>query len=235
MPLPDFRVFSEKLTLLKSLTKLLPNTIPVATKDDKIFQVFTNIPLTDNPEEQWPIFNRRMDAIFGHELRDSSGRLLHVKRGKLGIELVLKYFEDAESKGYLNWDLASIKLDRLVEEFKILTQRYVMNPLAFQSAPLTGISECSSGRNREEKEPKQQKGRKPHTTVTNSGPGQIDHDDSGEESDKEYRPPKRARDEPPSPENARRIFDSDGSEIDELTEAGVHRVCRPTQYTYFAS
>lgn len=125
MPLPDFRVFAEKLTILKSLTKLLPNTVPVATKNDKIFQVFTSIPLNNNPEEEWPIFNRRMDAIFGHELRDSSGRLLHVRRGKLGMDLVLEYFDDAVSKGSLNWDLASIKLDRLVEEFKIL--RYVVS------------------------------------------------------------------------------------------------------------
>lgn len=45
-----------------------------------------------------------------------------------------------------------------------------------------------------------------------------------DDSDMEYVPPKR-RQEPPSPDNSGRVFDSDGSEIEELTEAGLRRVC----------
>jgi len=120
MPLPDYRVFSQKIDHLKVLAKQLPSTIPIATKDDRIVEVFTKIPVSDNPAEHWEIFNRRMDVLFGNELRDSNGRLRHVKRGTLGIDLVLEYFDDAASKGTLNWDLAAIKIDRLITEFQIL-------------------------------------------------------------------------------------------------------------------
>lgn len=120
MPLPDYRIFAEKLEKLKALAQNLPKTVPVATKDDRIFQVFANIPVTDQPAEHWETFNRRMDALFGHDLRNSDGRLLHVKRGPFGINLVLQYCDDAASKGTLNWDLAAIKIDRLITEFKEL-------------------------------------------------------------------------------------------------------------------
>ena len=120
MPLPDYRAFSQKIDRLKGLAKSLPSTVPVATKDGRIVEVFTNIPVTEDPAEHWQTFNRRMDALFGHELRDSNGRLLNVKRGPFGIDLVLKYLDDAASEGTLNWDLAAIKIDRLITEFEIL-------------------------------------------------------------------------------------------------------------------
>jgi hypothetical protein len=120
MPLPDFRSFYQKIDQLRGLAKQLPPTVPIATKDDRIVEVFTNIPVSENPAEHWETFNRRMDALFGNELCDSNGRLLNVKRGAFGIDLVLAYFNDAASKGALNWDLAAIKVDRLITELQIL-------------------------------------------------------------------------------------------------------------------
>jgi hypothetical protein len=121
MPLPDYGMFYQKVDQLKALVKRLPSTVPVATKDDRIVEVFTNIPVSDNPAEDWETFNRRMDALFGNELRDSNGRLLNVKRGTFGIDLILKYFDDVVTKGTLNWDLTAIKVDRLIAKLQILT------------------------------------------------------------------------------------------------------------------
>jgi hypothetical protein len=82
---------------------------------------FSDIPVTNKPTEHWETFNRRMDALFGNDICDrSTGRLLHVKRGTFGINLVLRYFDEATSKGTLDWDLATIKVNRLVTEFKML-------------------------------------------------------------------------------------------------------------------
>ena len=120
MPLPNYGNFSQKLNLLKGLARQLPSTVPLATKDDCIVEVFTSIPVSENPTDHWEIFNRRMNALFGNELRNSDGRLLNIKRGAFGIDLVLKYFDDATSKGTLDWDLAAIKVDRLITEFQIL-------------------------------------------------------------------------------------------------------------------
>jgi hypothetical protein len=120
MPLPDYRNFCQKLDKLKGLAKQLPASVPIATKDGRIMEVFSSIPISENPTEHWETFNRRMDALFGDELRNSDGRLLHVERGAFGIDLILEYFDDAVSKGTLNWDLAAIKVDRLVTEFQIL-------------------------------------------------------------------------------------------------------------------
>lgn len=127
MPLPDFKVFSEKFAQLESLITALPKAIPLAMKDDKIYQVFDRIPVSADPSKGWEIFNGRMDAIFGHELRDEKGRLLHVKRGPLGMDMILKYVKDSMDAGNLLWDLAAIKIDRLVEELKIL--KYVLHLL----------------------------------------------------------------------------------------------------------
>lgn len=120
MPLPDFCTFYQKIDQLRGLAKQLPPTVPMATKDDRIVKVFTNIPVSKNPTEHWETFNQRMDALFGNELCDSNGRLLNIKRGAFGIDLVLEYFNDAASKGSLNWDLAAIKVDRLITELQIL-------------------------------------------------------------------------------------------------------------------
>jgi hypothetical protein len=47
MPLPSFKVFSDKVDELKSLAKALPKSVPLATKDNQIYQVIQNIPVPD--------------------------------------------------------------------------------------------------------------------------------------------------------------------------------------------
>ena len=121
MPLPDFKAFFEKIGELKALVKILPRTVPFGTKHDRIYQVFDNIPVPNDVEQHWETFNCRMDNLFGEELRDAAGRLLNVKRGLFGMDMVIKYFDEACQAGNLMWDLASIKVDRLVVELKFLT------------------------------------------------------------------------------------------------------------------
>lgn len=121
MPLPDFKVFSEKISELKALVNILPRTIPLGTKRDRVYQVFTNIPVPNDVGQHWETFNRRMDNIFGAELCDADGRLLNVKRGPFGMDMVTKYLDEACEAGFLMWDLALIKVDRLVIELKFLT------------------------------------------------------------------------------------------------------------------
>ena len=121
MPLPDFKAFSEKISELKALVKILPRTVPLGTKRDRVNQVFSNIPVPNDAGQHWETFNRRMDNLFGAELRDADGRLLNVKQGPFGMDMIIKYLDEACQAGNLMWDLALIKLDRLVVELKFLT------------------------------------------------------------------------------------------------------------------
>ena len=118
--LPDFRLFSQKVEELGVLAAHLPESVPLGSKDDKILQVFDNIPVPSDASKHWEAFNKRMDALFGHDQRGEDGRLLYVRRGELGMDLVVKYFNSAINAGNLPWDLALIKVDRLVEELKVL-------------------------------------------------------------------------------------------------------------------
>lgn len=52
-----FTQFSQNLKLLKVLIKALPKFVPVASQSDRIFEVFSNIPVLSNPAEQFEVFN----------------------------------------------------------------------------------------------------------------------------------------------------------------------------------
>ena len=106
--------------LVKEITTLsnsLLDSVPNGSKDDKIWSVMNTEEL-DTPHET---FNRRFDAIFGEDCRDSNGRLHHVRQGKLGMGLVVAYLSK------INWmtgdfplDLVELKLQRLITELKTL-------------------------------------------------------------------------------------------------------------------
>ncbi|KAF4612503.1 hypothetical protein D9613_012755 [Agrocybe pediades] len=193
-----FSIFKAKVDELKSITPMVPTSLPAATKKDKIYEVFEKIPTSTDVTVQWEIFNRRMDALFSAELRDpQSGRLLHLKRGKFGLDYVLEYFVDSVENGNLNWDLAAIKVDRLIQECKALIQS--------QKAKST-----STGKAAKKKVPTEATGSK----------DTDDDDDSAEGSDEDWVPAKKARTEPEGPTQ---IFDTDDEEVVELTEAGEHR------------
>lgn len=108
-----------------TLSASLTDSVPKGSKDDKLWLVM-NSAEGESPHET---FNRRFDALFAEDCRDSSGRLHHVRQGKLGMGLVVTYLSK------LNWanfplDLVDLKLQRLITELKHL--QYVLTiSLAF--------------------------------------------------------------------------------------------------------
>ncbi|KAF4609484.1 hypothetical protein D9613_012328 [Agrocybe pediades] len=193
-----FSIFKAKVDELKSIAPKVPTSLPVATKKDKIYEVFEKIPTSTDVTVHWEIFNRRMDALFSAELRDpQSGRLLHLKRGKFGLDYILEYFVDSVENGTLNWDLASIKVDRLIQECKALIEAHKAKSTSSKAAKKKIPAKAIESKDTD------------------------DDNDSASESDEDYVPAtKKARTEPQGPTQ---IFDSDAEEIVELTEAGEHR------------
>lgn len=103
---------------IEKLGKSLPASIPEGNKNDKIY----NIMSTANGSTLWETFNRRFDVLFGEDCRGPDGRLLHVRRGRLGIQKVSAYLsrvghEDAMKPFY---DIMMIKLERLQQELDVL-------------------------------------------------------------------------------------------------------------------
>jgi hypothetical protein len=69
------------------LSNVLSQSVQQGTKEDKIWRMM-NAGECDTAHET---FNRQFDALFGEDCPDSSGRLLHIRRGKLGMGLVTLY------------------------------------------------------------------------------------------------------------------------------------------------
>jgi hypothetical protein len=76
----------------------------------------------DTPHET---FNRRFDAMFSEDCRDSDGHLHYVRQGKLGMGLVVSYLSKINWATGFPLDLVELKLQRLVTELKSL--QYVSN------------------------------------------------------------------------------------------------------------
>jgi hypothetical protein len=113
--LPNFCVSYESVLCSTTLSTSLSDSVPKGTKDVKIWSVMN----TDECNTPHETFNRRFDAMFGEDCRDSNGRLHHLRQGKVGINLVVSYLSK------INWtsvplDLAEIKLQRLITELKLL-------------------------------------------------------------------------------------------------------------------
>jgi hypothetical protein len=105
------RTISELITNLVSLTESLPASIPNALHDGKINHVL----MTVEGEEPFETFNRRFDILFGEHCRDENGRLVHIQRGKYGMDAVCKYLKTMTWEGF-PLDIVKIKLDRIVAE-----------------------------------------------------------------------------------------------------------------------
>jgi hypothetical protein len=71
----------------------------------------------DTPHET---FNRRFDAMFAEDCRNSDGHLHYVRQGKLGMGLVVSYLSKINWTTGFPLDLVELKLQRLVTELKSL-------------------------------------------------------------------------------------------------------------------
>jgi hypothetical protein len=94
----------------------LSDSVPKGSKDDKIWSVM-NMEECDTPHET---FNRRFDALFAEDCRDSDGRLHHVHQGKLGMGLVVLYLSKINWMTGFPLDLVELKLQHLVTKLKFL-------------------------------------------------------------------------------------------------------------------
>jgi hypothetical protein len=98
-----------------TLSNSLSDSVPKGSKDDKLWSVMNTEEL-ENPHET---FNRRFDVLFAEDCRDSSGRLHHLRQGKLGMGLVVSYLSKIDWTSF-PMDIVDIKLQRLVAELKFL-------------------------------------------------------------------------------------------------------------------
>ncbi|KAJ4477153.1 hypothetical protein J3R30DRAFT_171917 [Lentinula aciculospora] len=110
----------QTVRLLKSLVANLPDSSPLATAEDRINQIFKSIPELDDSDERWPVFNRRMDNLFGHDICNNNVRLINILRGPYGMDLVVGYCQHAVDGDHLLWDAAVPKFACLITELQFL-------------------------------------------------------------------------------------------------------------------
>ncbi|KAI9507354.1 hypothetical protein F5148DRAFT_1285336 [Russula earlei] len=87
----------DQLKHLKALVSSLPSSVPSASEDGHIATVFNNIPKSEDPDDQWPVFNHQMDVLFGEDLHEN-GHLLNVKRGPFGMDMVIHEHTNPKTK-----------------------------------------------------------------------------------------------------------------------------------------
>jgi hypothetical protein len=102
--------------LVKDVTTLsntLAESVPIGSKDDKIWCVMNS----EERDTAHETFNRRFDALFAEDCRDSDGRLHYVRQGKHGMGLVASYLLSIDWSGF-PLDIVELKLQRLVRELR---------------------------------------------------------------------------------------------------------------------
>ena len=77
-----------------------------------------NVPTSGG--DAWEVFNRRFDVLFGENTCDASGCLKNIRRGALGMDLVLKYLQSTASNDGILWAAVRPKIERLASEVKKL-------------------------------------------------------------------------------------------------------------------
>jgi hypothetical protein len=100
--------------VIATLSNGLPQSIPLGMKEDKIWTVMH----TGEGETAHETFNRRFDAMFGEDCRDTAGRLQHVRRGRLGLGNVCTYLSKIDWADNFPLNIVEIKLQRLIAELQ---------------------------------------------------------------------------------------------------------------------
>ena len=99
-----------------ALSNSLSDTVPKGSKDNKIWTVMNSVEC-DTPHET---FNRRFDALFAEDCRDSDGRLHYICQGKFGMGLVVSYLSKINWAAGFPLDIVELKLQRLVKELRVI-------------------------------------------------------------------------------------------------------------------
>lgn len=91
----------------------LPKSVPTAKPDDEIFRVIETI----KGGTRWETFNRRMDILYGENLRDPEGNPPNMKRGTRGMGQLAVYLESINTSDAWFMCAAAIpKLNRICDE-----------------------------------------------------------------------------------------------------------------------
>ncbi|KAJ7271308.1 hypothetical protein B0H12DRAFT_1228963 [Mycena haematopus] len=107
---------------IEDLDAALPAAVAEGTEDDEIHRVLTTVQGLD-PDAPSSTFTRRFDILFKEDAqcRDADGRLHLIRRGKLGMLLVVRYLREVKwSAVDMNLEGAVLKLERIVKEMEIL-------------------------------------------------------------------------------------------------------------------
>ncbi|KAJ6613221.1 hypothetical protein B0H10DRAFT_1951625 [Mycena sp. CBHHK59/15] len=108
---------------IEHLSYLLPVSIAEGTEGDEIHRVITTIKGHDE-DCAASTFNRHFDILFKEDAqcRDANGRLHLIRRGELGMLMVVRYLRDIKwSAPEMDLAGAKIKLERIVKEMEILS------------------------------------------------------------------------------------------------------------------
>ena len=118
---PSEKDVRDLITNITTLSECLPESVPLASMEDKIYRVMTG----EEGEGIWHTFNRRFDAVFGQDCRDEQGRLHYLRRGKFGMGTVCNYLKKMDlTTGDIPFNLMVDKLQRLCDE--IVHLQYVV-------------------------------------------------------------------------------------------------------------
>jgi hypothetical protein len=107
---------------IEALCPALPESIPKATKEDRITFVLNHInDLDTGAAAKSSTFVRRMDLLFGAGSCDENGRMAHIRRGPRGIPLVIQYFRSINwQEDGISLSIATLKLTQLLDEMTLL-------------------------------------------------------------------------------------------------------------------
>ncbi|KAF8164249.1 hypothetical protein K438DRAFT_1984763 [Mycena galopus ATCC 62051] len=128
---------SEIVALIDELKKLcpaLPSSILVAAANDRIP---TALKMGGQEGGDHGTFIRHMDLLFGMTARNEDGRLINIRRGRWGIEHIVKYLEsiDWRTSG-IDLLLANVKMTQLRDELNFI----IANPNTIPVVPVVDLS-----------------------------------------------------------------------------------------------
>lgn len=100
---------------MKLLLKKLPLNVPVAKATDDIHLILSRYTEEDGDTGAWGTYNRAMNHLFGQDCK-KDGHFIQFKRGKYGLDAVVKYAEQFFKQPGFPIDLGVLKIKSLIEE-----------------------------------------------------------------------------------------------------------------------
>jgi hypothetical protein len=116
--MPTVAEIQSLITNITTLSNDVPASVPLGTKEDKIWTVMNAARAEGDTAHE--TFNRRFDAMFGEDCRNSVGHLQYICRGKHGLGLVCSYLSNIDWTDNFPLDIVEIKLQQLQAELKQL-------------------------------------------------------------------------------------------------------------------